>query len=120
MGGLDGLHLDAFRAATDGDTSVDLAFLHTHPHAIGAFGPPPTLLSATAITCVSALLEEIDIRGILAALPTDDRDARSLIGRAARGFAGDPTEYLLEHFQALRKFYGEASRRGLLVVLWWD
>ncbi|MEU1448589.1 hypothetical protein [Streptomyces mirabilis] len=41
LGGLDDVHLNALRQATDGDTGIDLGFLNAHPRAIGAFGSTP-------------------------------------------------------------------------------
>ncbi|MFF8646427.1 hypothetical protein [Streptomyces sp. NPDC015345] len=41
LGGLNDVHRSALRQALDGDTAIDLAFLNTHPHAIGPFGQPP-------------------------------------------------------------------------------
>lgn len=43
LAGLDDAHLDALRQATEGDSAIELAFLNTHPHAIGPFDrlPPP-------------------------------------------------------------------------------
>ncbi|MFE7128143.1 DUF1877 domain-containing protein [Streptomyces sp. NPDC057617] len=117
---LDTIHLNALRHATEGDTALDLGFLNTHPNAIGAFGPAPTALSAAAVAHVSALIGEIDIEAILAALPADNEEAGSLIGHGAEGVVGGPREYLLGHFIALREFYGKAAGGGLLVVLWWD
>ncbi|MFE7594142.1 DUF1877 domain-containing protein [Kitasatospora sp. NPDC057512] len=117
---LDGVHLDALRHATEGDTAIDLGFLNTHPHAIGPFGPVPTALSAVQVARVSALLGEIGMQAILTDLSNDHSNAASLIGHGAEGIIGGPTEYLLGHFRALHEFYEEASRRNLLVVLWWD
>ncbi|MET9881474.1 DUF1877 family protein [Actinacidiphila glaucinigra] len=117
---LDDVHLDALRWASEGDTEVDLGFLNAYPHAIGPFGPPPTLLSPEAVARVSALLGEIDIQAIVATLPADRHHAGSLFGRGPEFIPDGLAEYLLRHFDALRKFYGEAARRGLLIVLWWD
>ncbi|NEC90224.1 DUF1877 domain-containing protein [Streptomyces sp. SID12501] len=118
--GLDGVHLDALRQATEGDPVIDLGFLSTHPHAIGAFGPPPTALSAAQVARVSELLGQIDLPAVLAVLPTEDTEAASVIGHGADKIVGDPRKYLLRHFNALREFYLAASRRHLLLVLWWD
>ncbi|MEW2133215.1 DUF1877 family protein [Streptomyces sp. NPDC005435] len=115
--GLDEVRLGALRRATDGDTAVDLGFLHTHPHAIGPFGPAPTSLSSTQVARVSELLDEIDMHALL---PADDHEAASLIGHGADRITGGSREYLLHHFDALRDFYRDAARRRLLVVLWWD
>ncbi|MFE2163760.1 DUF1877 family protein [Streptomyces sp. NPDC059447] len=120
LGGLDGVHLDALRQALTGDPAVDLGFLNTHPHAIGPFGPDPTALSAAEVAHVSELLGQIDFPALLATLPTDEAEAATLIGNDAEGIAGGPRKYLLGHFDALRAFYRDASRRRLLVVLWWD
>ncbi|MFK4600347.1 hypothetical protein RKD30_007014 [Streptomyces pristinaespiralis] len=48
----------------------------------------------------------------LAALPTGEAEAASLIGNGA--------EYLLGHFNAMREFYRGAFQRQLLALLWWD
>ncbi|MFD5892282.1 DUF1877 domain-containing protein [Streptomyces sp. NPDC060334] len=120
LGGLDDVHLNALRQSTEGDTAIDLGFLNTHPHAIGPFGPAPTALSAAQVARVAELLWQIDLPALLAALPTDEREAASLIGDGADKIVGGPRKYLLGHFNALREFYGDASQRHLLLVLWWD
>jgi hypothetical protein len=120
LAGLDGVHLDALRQATEGDSVIDLGFLNTHPHAIGPFGPPPTALSAAQVARASELLGQIDFLAVLAGLPTDDTEAASLIGHGADKIVGGPRKYLLGHFNALREFYLAASQRHLLLVLWWD
>ncbi|MEU1202923.1 DUF1877 domain-containing protein [Streptomyces sp. NPDC005813] len=120
LAGLDDLHLDALRRATDGDTTINLGFLSTHPHQIGPFGPAPTALSATQVASVAELLAQIDIPALLAALPSDDHTAGSLIGHGADHIIGGLGKYLLQHFNALRQFHLGAARRQLLVVLWWD
>ncbi|MDQ0828190.1 hypothetical protein QF032_000034 [Streptomyces achromogenes] len=120
LAGIDGVHLDALRQATAGDSVIDLGFLNTHPHAIGSFGPPPTALSAGQVARVSELLGQIDFPAVLAGLPTDDSEAASLIGPGADKIVGGPRKYLLRHFNALREFYLAASQRHLLLVLWWD
>ncbi|MFF4010791.1 DUF1877 family protein [Streptomyces sp. NPDC001717] len=120
LGGLDDVHLDALRQALTGDAAVDFGFLNGHPHAIGPFGPDPTALSPAQVAHVSELLGQIDFPALLATLPTDASEAAALIGPDADGIAGGPRKYLLGHFDALREFYRGASRRRLLVVLWWD
>jgi hypothetical protein len=120
LGGLDDVHRNALRQALDGDTAIDLAFLSTHPHAIGPFGPDPTALSATQVARAAELLGHIDFPDFLAALPTDETEAASLIGNGADKIVGGPKKYLLEHFNAMREFYRGASQRQLLLVLWWD
>ncbi|MFD5029172.1 DUF1877 domain-containing protein [Streptomyces sp. NPDC058405] len=120
VSGLDEVRLDALRQATDGGTTVDLGFLNTHPHTIGPFGPAPTALSSAQVARVSELLDQIDMHSLLAALPTDDREAGYLIGHGADHIIGGPREYLLKHFNALRDFYIDAAKRHLLVALWWD
>ncbi|WP_326594266.1 DUF1877 domain-containing protein [Streptomyces sp. NBC_01294] len=118
--GLEEVHLDALRRATDGDTALDLGFLNTHPHAIAPFGAAPTALGVSQVACVSEVLGQIDMPALLAALPADDRDAGSLIGHGADHITGGMRAYLLEHFNALYDFYLDAAKRHLLVVLWWD
>ncbi|WP_427164083.1 DUF1877 domain-containing protein [Streptomyces sp. C1-1] len=120
LAGLDDAHLDALRQATEGDSAIELAFLNTHPHAIGPFGPPPTALCAAQVARVSELLGHIDFPAVLAGLPTQDTEAASLIGHGADKIAGGPRKYLLGHFNALREFYLAASQQHLLLVLWWD
>lgn len=120
LAGLDDVHLNALRQATDGDSAIDLGFLNTHPHAIGPFGPAPTALSTAQAAHVSVLLLHMNTPAILAALPADDTQTASLIGYGADKIAGDPRKCLLKHFNALREFYLEASQRHLLIVLWWD
>ncbi|MEV8475323.1 DUF1877 family protein [Streptomyces sp. NPDC051173] len=120
VAGLDELHLDALRLTSAGGTALDLGFLDTHPHTIAPFGPAPAALSASQVARVSELLGQIDMPALLAALPTDDREAGSLIGRGADQITDGPREYLLKHFNALRDFYLDAAKRHLLVVLWWD
>jgi len=120
LAGLDGAHLDALRQATEGDAAIDLGFLNTHPHAIGPFGPPPTALSAAQVARLSELLGQIDFPAVLAGLPPEDTEAASVIGHAADKIGGGSRKYLLRHFNALREFYLAASRRHLLLVLWWD
>ncbi|MEV7028101.1 DUF1877 family protein [Kitasatospora sp. NPDC093558] len=113
---LDAAHLEALRRATDGDGGIELDFLNVGPHAIAFFSNSmPTALDPEAVAQVSALLGEIDMQGILQSVR--DSGGGSTLGP---GFTGDPTEYLLDHFGALRGFYAEAARRGLAVVLWWD
>ncbi|MFI7359945.1 DUF1877 family protein [Streptomyces avidinii] len=120
LGGLDDVHRNALRQSTEGDTAIDLGFLNTHPHAIGPFGSAPTALSAAQVARVSELLWQIDFPALLAALPTDETEAASLIGDGADRIAGGPRKYLLGHFNALREFYRDAAQRQLLLVLWWD
>jgi hypothetical protein len=120
IAGLDEVRQDALRRATNGDTALDLAFLNTHPHAIGPFGPAPTALSALQVARVCDLLDQIDMPGLLDALPVDDREAGILIGHGAVGIMGGPRAYVLRHFNALRDYYLDAAERRLLVVLWWD
>ncbi|MFD7560749.1 DUF1877 family protein [Streptomyces sp. NPDC059835] len=120
LGGLDGVRLNALRQALTGDSVVDLGFLNTHPHAIGPFGPDPTSLSAAQVAHVSELLGQIDFPALLATLPDDESQAAALIGNDADSIVGGPRKYLLGHFDSLREFYRDASRRRLLVVLWWD
>ncbi|MEU3290603.1 hypothetical protein [Streptomyces longwoodensis] len=69
---------------------------------------------------VAQLLGEIDFPALLAALPTDEAEAASLIGNGADRIVGGPKKYLLRHFTAMREFYRGASQRQLLVVHWWD
>src|SRR5690606_35297417 len=99
---------------------IDLAFLNTHPHAIAPFGPDPTALSAAHVTRVEEPLGQIDFPTLLAALPADEAEAPALIRNNADNIAGGPTQYAPAHFNALRRLYRDASRRQLLVVLWWD
>ncbi|SEG87314.1 hypothetical protein SAMN05216223_11875 [Actinacidiphila yanglinensis] len=120
LGGLDDVRRHALRQALDGEAAIDLAFLTTHPHAIGPFGPAPTALSATQVTVAAELLGRIDFPALLTTLPADEKEAAALIGNGADRIVGGPRKYLLEHFHALRDFYRGASRRQLLVVLWWD
>ncbi|MER7757207.1 DUF1877 domain-containing protein [Kitasatospora sp. NPDC097643] len=113
---LDAVRLEALRSATDGDSGIDLGFLNVGLHAIAFFSnSTPTALCPAEVARVATLLGEIDMRATLRSVM--DSGAGSTLGY---GFVGDPTEYLLEHFGALRRFYEEAARRGLLVVQWWD
>ncbi|MFJ3876664.1 DUF1877 domain-containing protein [Streptomyces sp. NPDC090077] len=120
VAGLDGLHLDALHRATDGDRCLDLGFLYAYPHSIAPFGSAPTGLGVSGVARVSALLGQIDMPLLLAALPADEREAESSIGLAGGSITGGLRPYLLGHFNALRDFYTEAAERHLLVVLWWD
>ncbi|MFI8966513.1 DUF1877 family protein [Streptomyces sp. NPDC053493] len=120
LGGLGDVHRNALRQALDGDTTIDVTFLSTHPYALSPFGPNPTALSAAQVARVAELLGQIDFPALLAALPADEAEAASLIGNGADKIAGGPKVYLLGHFNALRAFYREASQRQLLTVLWWD
>ncbi|MGW8995024.1 DUF1877 family protein [Streptomyces zhihengii] len=120
VGGLDDVHRSALRQALAGDTAIDLAFLNTHPHAIAPLEPALTALSAAQVARAAELLGEIDFPALLAALPTDEAEAASLIGNGADKIVGGLKEYVLGHFNALREFYRAASQRQLLVVLWWD
>ncbi|MFE1349085.1 DUF1877 domain-containing protein [Streptomyces sp. NPDC058757] len=120
LGGLGDVHRKALRQALDGDTAIELAFLHTYPHTIAPFGSAPTALSAVQVDRVAQLLGEIDFPALLAALPTDEAEAAALLGNGADEIVGGPGAYGLRHFDALREFYRGASRRRLLVVLWWD
>lgn len=120
LGGLDDVHRNALQQALDGGTAIDLAFLNAHPHAIAPFGPAPTALSAAQVARVAELLGQIDFPALLAALPTDEAEAASLIGNGADKIVGGPKKYVLGHFNALRTFYRAASQRQLLIVLWWD
>ncbi|MER7584513.1 DUF1877 domain-containing protein [Kitasatospora sp. NPDC097691] len=113
---LDAVHLEALKRATDGDRGIDVDFLNAGPDPIAFFSnSTPTALCAEAVAEVSVLLGEIDIQAILRSVL--DSGKGSELGY---GFIGDPTEYLLGHFGALREFYAEAARRGLLVVEWLD
>lgn len=69
VAGLEEVHLDALRRATDGDTALDLGFLDTHPHAMAPFGGAPTGLGVSQVAHVSELLGQIDMPFLLAALP---------------------------------------------------
>ncbi|MFG2092320.1 DUF1877 domain-containing protein [Streptomyces sp. NPDC048612] len=120
LAGLDDVLLHGLRRATEGDASVDVGFLATPPYAIGPFGPAPAALSPAGAAHVSELLGQIDLRAVLATLPAEETEAAALVGDGADGIAGGLRKYLLEHFHALRDFYREASRRQLLLVLWWD
>ncbi|GAA2819177.1 hypothetical protein GCM10019017_76660 [Streptomyces showdoensis] len=120
LGGLDDVHRNALRLALEGDTAIDLAFLHTHPHDIAPFGPKPTALSAAQVAQVAEVVERIDFPALLATLPEDESEAASLIGEGAEGIVGGVRRYVREHFDALRAFYRAASQRQFLVVLWWD
>ncbi|MFJ6659830.1 ATP-binding protein [Streptomyces sp. NPDC091377] len=51
LGGLDDVQRNALRQTLGGDTAIDLAFLNTHPHAIGPFRSDPTALSAAQEAC---------------------------------------------------------------------
>ncbi|MER5202455.1 DUF1877 family protein [Streptomyces sp. NPDC002825] len=120
LGGLDDVRSEALRQALDGESDIDLDFLNAHPHGIGPFGPDPTALSAAQVARVADLLGQIDFPALLAALPTDEAEAASLIGNGADKIVGGPRVYLLRHFDAMREFYRGAAHRELLVVLWWD
>ncbi|MFK3733887.1 DUF1877 domain-containing protein [Streptomyces sp. NPDC088090] len=120
LGGLGDVHRKALRQALDGDTAIELAFLHTRPHTIAPFGSAPTALSAVQVDRVAQLLGEIDFPALLGALPTDEAEAAALLGNGTDEIVGGPGAYALRHFDALREFYRGASRRRLLVVLWWD
>ncbi|MFB6837577.1 DUF1877 family protein [Streptomyces sp. NPDC056361] len=120
LGGLDDVHRSALRQALEGDTAIDLTFLNTHPHTIAPFGPDPTALSAAQVDRVAEMLAQIDFPALLAALPTDEAKAASLIGNGADKIVGGPKKYVLGHFNVLREFYRAAAQRQLLVALWWD
>ncbi|MCX5215174.1 YfbM family protein [Kitasatospora sp. NBC_00240] len=120
IGGVDDPHRAALEEATDGGVVMEVGFLDTHPHAIGPFGPSPTALDPSAVTRVARLLAEIDFQAGLGSLPADGRAAGLLVGHGAEGLVDGPGAYLIRHFDALREFYAEASRRGLAVVSWWD
>ncbi|MEU9339536.1 DUF1877 family protein [Streptomyces sp. NPDC048290] len=120
LGGLDDARRSALRQALEGETAIGLAFLNTPPHAVAPFGPAPTALSAAQVDRIAELLGQIDFPALLAALPADEAEAATLIGKGADEIVGGPKKYALGHFNALREFYHAASRRGLLVVLWWD
>lgn len=119
VAGLEEVHLDALRRATDGDAALDLGFLNTPPHAIAPFGGVPTGLDASQVARVSELLGQIDMPVLLTALPADERDAASSIGQVG-SITGGLRAYLLEYFSASRHFYLDAAERHLHVVLWWD
>ncbi|MFJ5120472.1 DUF1877 domain-containing protein [Kitasatospora sp. NPDC088548] len=116
IAGVDDSRLAGLRRATDGGAVLDVGFL-ADPH-IGPFGPAPAALAPFEVERVSDLVTGIDFQAALAALPSDDHAAGALIA-AEDGFRGLRT-YLTVHFDALREFYAEASKRGLAVVLWWD
>ncbi|MEV5204947.1 DUF1877 domain-containing protein [Streptomyces sp. NPDC053720] len=120
IAGVDGSHLAALRQATDGGGVLDVGFLNAHPHAIGFFGPTPTGLEAREVEQVSGLLAGIGFRAALAALPSDDHVAGLLIGHGAEGLTRGPGEYLRVHFDELRELYEGASKRGFVIVSWWD
>ncbi|MEE1735793.1 DUF1877 domain-containing protein [Streptomyces sp. BE147] len=120
IAGIDDSRLAALRQATDGGVVLDVGFLNAHPHAIGLFGPTPTGLEAIEVERVSDLLGDVDFRAALAALPSDDHMARMLIGHGAESLTHGPGTYLRVHFDALREFYEGASKRGLVIVSWWD
>ncbi|WP_327184161.1 DUF1877 domain-containing protein [Streptomyces sp. NBC_01334] len=120
IAGIGELHLAALRRATDGGVATDVGFLNAHPHAIGPFGPAPAALEPLAARRVSGLLGEIDLQAVLAMLPLDIREAGALIGHGAEGLVDGPRTYLMDHFDALRRFYAGASKGGLAVVSWWD
>lgn len=120
IAGVDDSHLAALRQATDGGVMLDVGFLNAHPHAIGFFGPTPTGLESKEVERVSDLLGDIDFRAALAALPSDDHVAGMLIGHGTEGLTRGPETYLRVYFDALREFYEGASKRGLVIVSWWD
>lgn len=104
--------------AITGDAHEDVAFLD-HPEVYDGFGAPPALLAPDAVTEVARALVALDLNAILAGLPASDPDAAGACG-FGRGFTGDVRAYLTAHFDALRTFHREASRRGLCMVVWVD
>ncbi|MCB5166515.1 YfbM family protein [Streptomyces bambusae] len=118
--GPDDLQLNALRDATSGDPNVDVGYLNTHPHAIGPFGPAATAVTPVQVTRISDLLADIDLPSLLATRPADGPDLTARTVDRAYGSGGASEAYLLEHLDALRAFYREASRRRLHIVLWWD
>ncbi|MEV8314739.1 DUF1877 family protein [Streptomyces sp. NPDC059900] len=120
LGDLDEAHTQALREATDGDTTIDLAFLDVPPHDIAPFGTTPTALSEAQVARIADLLDQIDFPAILAALPRSEKRAARRIGSWAPEITGGPRKYLRHHFEALRTFYRTAADRRLLVALWAD
>lgn len=68
---------------------------------------------------IARALDAVDLDSLLADLPTTTEDAAAACG-FERGFRGDVRACLVEHFTAMREFYGGAARRRQCVVVWID
>ncbi|MGW2087914.1 hypothetical protein [Streptomyces sp. NPDC001880] len=83
---------------------------------IAALFAPPLRAVLTAETLQAAWLAETAGTGPV----TDFGEPSSEPLRPDLIRVSIPVNYLLEQFSALREFYRHASRRHLLLVLWWD
>ncbi|MFE6176636.1 DUF1877 family protein [Streptomyces sp. NPDC056464] len=104
--------------AISGDPGGDIGFLD-HPEVYDGFDGPPQLLAPTAVRDIARALDAIDLDDVLSNLPTTNDEAAAACG-FGRGFNGDVREYLVQHFEAMREFYGGAASRGQCVVVWTD
>ncbi|MEJ8668440.1 DUF1877 family protein [Streptomyces sp. MS1.AVA.1] len=80
---------------------------------------PPRLLAPAAVAEIARALYAVDLDDLMADLPSHPKDAAAACG-FGREFAGDVRDYLIEHFTAMREFYGGATRRGQCMVMWTD
>ncbi|GAA4561070.1 hypothetical protein [Planotetraspora kaengkrachanensis] len=105
----------ALRRALRGDAEVNPAY-RDHPDTI--WEHPVTALDADAVGEVATVFRNLP-NAVSALVPPEDHAAWSAPDKAPPGSDG-PRGYLTMHLAALLRFYEEATRRGLAVVVWWD
>ncbi|MFE3756801.1 hypothetical protein ACFXO9_21075 [Nocardia tengchongensis] len=115
--GADPTALEALRQAFDGDAEVNPAY---QDHANLISGVPVTALDPPQVARVAAALCAITPKALGNAVPTDPNQIEAVLGRPATEVIGDLSELLAEQHALLQKFYAEAARRRLAVVLWCD
>ncbi|MEU1477720.1 DUF1877 family protein [Streptomyces sp. NPDC005760] len=101
--------------AVAGDPDGDVGFLD-HVEVYDGFGPPPRLLTPSAVAAVARGLDAVDTGTLLAGLPASP-DGAAVARGFDPGFDGDVRAHLAEHLDAMREFYREAARCGQCVVV---
>ncbi|MGW6737248.1 DUF1877 family protein [Streptomyces sp. NPDC055013] len=104
--------------AISGDPGEDIGFLD-HDEVHDGIEGPPRLLAPAAVAEIARALYAVDLDDLLADLPPHPEDAAVACG-FGHAFAGDVRACLVEHFIAMREFYGGAARRGHCLVVWID
>ncbi|MGW0516442.1 DUF1877 family protein [Crossiella sp. NPDC003009] len=115
--GVDARALAVLRRGFDGDEEVNPAY-REHPDTI--WEHPVTALEPSRVSEVAEALRAVTPTAVRAVVPLNAAEAEAALGGIAREVVGDLAEQLARQHAILRDFYGEAARRGLVVVLWWD
>ncbi|MCO1580891.1 YfbM family protein [Crossiella sp. SN42] len=117
LAGVDARTLAVLRRGFDGDGEVNPAY-REHPGTI--WEHPVVALEASRVGEVAEALRAVPPTTVQAAVPSNAEEAEAALGGIAREAVGDLAGQLARQHAILRDFYGEAARRGLAVVLWWD